>query len=116
MRYDRSVRWLLTFCVVSACGHPPAPAPAPTATVPRLLPPPPIDPTVRGATYLTAVALQLAPGWSQFLDDCRLRLSPHHPLNQLKLAAMAELTVDRKGNVVATQLATSGSPDFDRAV
>ena len=31
--------------------------------------------TARGAAYLTAVALQLQPGWGQFLDDCRLRLA-----------------------------------------
>jgi len=37
--------------------------------VPRLRPPPLIDPDARGATYLSAVALQLQPGWGQFLAD-----------------------------------------------
>src|SRR5262249_29774725 len=80
------------------------------------LPPLAIDPMARGASYLNQVALQLQPGWGQFLDDCRLRLSASHPLNELTLAATAELTVDRRGKVASVALPPSGNPDFDRAV
>ena len=82
----------------------------------RLLSPLPGDPAARGATYLDRVALQLQPGWGQFLDDCRLRLPEAHPLNNMQLAATAELSVDAKGHVDKVELASSGNPDFDRAV
>lgn len=104
--------------VIAACG--PAQAPANPAVVerpvPRLRPPPLLDPDTRGAAYLGAVALQLQPGWGQFLDDCRLRLPPRHALNDLALTANAELTIDGRGGVVDVKLATSGNADFDRAV
>lgn len=104
--------------LIAACG--PALAPAqPTVVdrpVPRLRPPPLLDPDVRGATYLAAVALQLQPGWGQFLDDCRLRLPAKHPLNDMALAAAAELSVDARGQVVDVAISTSGNADFDRAV
>ncbi|HTR56313.1 MAG TPA: TonB family protein [Kofleriaceae bacterium] len=74
------------------------------------------DQSARGATYLARVALQLQPGWGQFLDDCRLRLPASHPLNQLGLAAHVELAVDATGKLVAVELASSGNADFDRAV
>jgi hypothetical protein len=80
------------------------------------MPPLPADPHARGATYLNQVALQLQPGWGQFLDDCRLRLPARHPLNQMSLAATAELVVDRRGQIVDLQLSGSGNPDYDRAV
>jgi hypothetical protein len=88
---------------------------APTQ-VPRLAAPAPADPHARGAAYLAQVALQLEPGWGQFLDDCRLRLPPAHPLNGMTLAASAEIVIDRHGHVVDTTLASSGNADFDRAV
>lgn len=84
--------------------------------MPRLRPPPLIDPDARGATYLSAVALQLQPGWGQFLDDCRLRLPARHPLNDLALTATAELVIDGRGGVVEVKLASSGNADFDSAV
>lgn len=84
---------------------------------PRLPPPALIDPTRPGAAFLTSVALQLQPGWGQFLDDCRIRLAETHPLNQMSLAATAAITIDRKGRVVDVGLAVpSGNADFDRAV
>ena len=101
--------------LLAACGHGAA-TPAPRSHAARLLPPLPIDPAAPGATYLTTVALQLQPGWGQFLDDCRLRLPASHALNQMALAAIAELVVDTHGRVVDVQLATSGNSDFDRAV
>jgi hypothetical protein len=76
-----------------------------------------IDSARPDATYLTSVALQLQPGWGQFLDDCRLRLPADHALNRMTLAATAELTLDRTGKLLAVALVTpSGNADFDRAV
>jgi hypothetical protein len=107
------MRWLLV--VLAACGQTALP-PLQPKPVPRLLAPRPIDPAARGATYLTSVALQLQPGWGQFLDDCRLRLPPSHPLNDMALAATAELVVARDGRIESVTVATSKNPDFDRAV
>ena len=112
-------RVALLLIVAAGCGHP-APA-EPTgpdhAFGPRLLPPPLIDPARPGAAYLTSIALQLQPGWGQFLDDCRIRLAATHPLNQTTLAATAAITIDRKGRVIDVGLAEpSGNADFDRAV
>jgi hypothetical protein len=101
--------------VLAACGQTALP-PLQPKPVPRLLAPRPIDPAARGATYLTAVALQLQPGWGQFLDDCRLRLPAAHPLNDMALAATAELVVARDGRIESVTVATSKNPDFDRAV
>jgi len=84
--------------------------------MPRLLAPLHVDPAARGAAYLNQVALQLQPGWGQFLDDCRLRLPKDHPLNAMTLAATAQLTVDAHGRVEHVELAGSGNADFDRAV
>ena len=103
--------------VVVACGHPaPPPAVPLAAAMPRLLPPPPANPGARGATYLAQVALQLQPGWGQFLEDCRLRLPPGHRLNRMALATTAELAIDARGRVVGVKLDGSGDADFDRAV
>ncbi len=105
--------------VLAACGGHAGTAsqPAPATQVPRLPSPTPIDPRAPGAAYLTTIALQLQPGWGQFLDDCRLRLPATHPLNQLALATTAELVIDRRGRVVDVQLGHgSGNADFDRAI
>ncbi len=111
------MRWLVPLAIAACGGHPVTPAPVITPIqVPRLAPPSPIDPKVRGAAYLTTVALQLQPGWGQFLDDCRLRLPASHPLNRMALATTVELVVDRRGRVVDIQLSGSGNPDFDHAV
>lgn len=100
-----------------ACGHPDRHAAAPIERPPPRLPAPaPVDVGTPGATYLTAVALQLQPGWRQFLDDCRLRLPVSHPLNDPKLGAVVDLAVDSTGKVVGVSVATSGNADFDRAV
>ena len=99
-----------------ACGHPAAPVVTSPPTAPRLSPPLPADPHVRGASYLAQIALQLQPGWGQFLDDCRLRLPEAHPLNVMTLEATAELVIDRHGRIVDTNVKSSGNADFDRAV
>jgi len=101
---------------IAGCG-PKAPAPGVAEPgVPRLLPPPLLDPDVRGASYLTAVALQLQPGWQQFLEDCRLRLPARHALNRMTLTATAEVTIDARGQVVDVRVRSSGNADFDHAV
>jgi len=102
--------WLLLS--IAACGPT-----AGSARAPRLQPPAVIDPSRPDATYLTSVALQLQPGWGQFLDDCRDRLAADHALNQMTLAATALLTLDRKGVLLGVAMvAKSGNRDFDRAV
>ncbi|HSD90044.1 MAG TPA: TonB C-terminal domain-containing protein, partial [Kofleriaceae bacterium] len=112
------MRRALVFLLVAACRHPAAPVgpPAPERTVPRLRPPPVLDANVRGSSFLAAVALQVQPGWGQFLDDCRLRLPATHPLNDLSLAATADLTIEPRGQLVDVAITTSGNADFDRAV
>src|SRR5690606_17249907 len=57
----------------------------------------------------------LQPAWHQFLEDCRLRLPARHALNEMSLTAIAELEVDRRGQVRDVALETSGNADFDRA-
>ncbi len=84
--------------------------------MPKLAAPAPIDLRVRGAAYLTQIALELQPGWGQFLEDCRLRLPANAPLNVLTLAATVELVVEPNGNVVEINASASGNQDFDRAV
>ena len=108
------------FAALVACG-PRTSAVAPAHTqqaappVPRLVAPPAGDPDARGATYLASVALALQPTWHQFLEDCRLRLPATHPLNEMTLAATAEIEVDEKGFVEAIKIGSSGNKDFDRA-
>lgn len=113
------MRSLVLVVAVAACGHGAGRAPEPVrlrSGLPRLRPPDPADPGARGAAYLNRVALQLQPGWGQFLDDCRLRLPASHALNTMTLAATADLTVDRRGRVAKVELASSGNADFDEAV
>lgn len=99
-----------------ACGARATAPIEPPAPPPHVKPPPAIDPAAPHAGYLTAVALQLQPGWGQFLDDCRLRLPPTHPLNRTTLAATATIEIDRAGKLAAVALDGSGDADFDRAV
>jgi len=60
--------------------------------------------------------VQLQPGWTQFLEDCRLRLPATHPLNVMTLETTADISVDAEGRVVDISISGSGHPDFDRAV
>jgi HEAT repeat protein len=108
--------WLLV-CAI-ACGPAPhAIEPAQPPATPRLPPPPPIaDLDAPDVPYRATLALQLQPGWAQFLDDCRLRLPVTHPLNAMTLAATAELAVDASGRVVDVHLESSGNADYDRVV
>jgi HEAT repeat protein len=82
-----------------ALGHPPTP-----------------DPSVRGYMYLDAVYAGLHGPWTQFLEDCRLRLPPTHPLNKPALEALAELDLDPHGGVLELRITGSGNDEFDAAV
>ncbi|HEX3757798.1 MAG TPA: HEAT repeat domain-containing protein, partial [Kofleriaceae bacterium] len=105
---------LLVVVALAGCGSaaapPAAPGPPPAARPARGSAP-------HGADYLGAVAGQLEPRWTAFVDDCRLRLPASHPLNALTLAATFELAVGRDGRIVERRpLASSGNGDFDAAV
>jgi hypothetical protein len=109
--------------VAAACGGGRRPGPGsdtgyPTSftPAPALGPPPPSDPTVRGHAYLEAVYDGIGGPWTQFLEDCRLRLAPAHPLNDPALVATAELAIDATGRLLEATVAGSGHADFDAAV
>lgn len=111
------MRALGVVVLVVACGGTSRHAPTTHALRSTRLPAPmPVDPAAHGASYLTAVAGALQPPWSQFLEDCRLRLSPSHPLNAPALQAMADLAIDRRGRLTDIAITTSGNADFDLAV
>jgi len=84
---------------------------------PPLAPAGPADPAAFGAAYLDQLAARIEPGWTQFIEDCRLRLPPSHPLNSPTLEASLALTIDVHGAVAEVSLAArSGNPEFDDAV
>ncbi|HEY4056736.1 MAG TPA: hypothetical protein VGM39_09005, partial [Kofleriaceae bacterium] len=107
---------LAAFALVAACG---GANPTGTPVGPRahkLQAPLALDATAPGAVYLTLFAAHVQPNWAQFLEDCRLRLPPTHPLNDAKLVAVAELAISRTGAVTLGAVGTSGNADFDQAV
>lgn len=84
---------------------------------PPLAPAGPADPATFGAAYLDQLAARIEPGWTQFLEDCRLRLPPSHPLNSPTLEASLALAIDSHGAVAEVSLAArSGNQEFDDAV
>lgn len=102
---------------LAACGGPRAAAPVRRSELPPALGvPAAIAPSVRGAAYLTKVAVHIQPNWAHFLEDCRVRLPAEHPLNVITLSATAELAIDRTGEITGIAIVTSGSADFDLAV
>jgi len=107
---------VLVLVALAGCGARPAPHDGLVASSARLPPPASIDPGVRGASYLTAVAAQLQPRWGDFLEDCRLRLPRAHPLNATTLATTFDLAIAPDGKIAGRrQLETSGNGDFDTA-
>ncbi|HVV88086.1 MAG TPA: TonB C-terminal domain-containing protein, partial [Kofleriaceae bacterium] len=81
-----------------------------------LPPPDPPDPHAPGLAYLELMAPRIQAGWGQFLEDCRLRLPPGHPLNSPTLAAKIGLVLDGQGQLVDVSMdAPSGNQDFDEA-
>jgi HEAT repeat protein len=107
---------VLVLVAVAGCGGHAAPHGGLVASSARLPAPASVDPGVYGASYLTAVAAQLQPRWSDFLEDCRLRLPRAHPLNVTTLATTFDLAIDRDGRIAGrTQVEMSGNGDFDTA-
>jgi HEAT repeat protein len=114
---DRRTRagWLAV-AVLVGCAPAPVSTSAPTLITARLPAPPPADPVVPGAPYLNQLASVLQPKWRVFLDDCRLRLPPAHPLNRPSLAVSYDLALDGAGRVAGERVITSsGNGDFDTA-
>ena len=110
------MRTLWLVACLAACPGPKGTTKAElTASGPKLPALPALDPSVRGAAYLSAVAAHVQPAWGQFLEDCRLRLPATHPLNQTSLTATAELRVRKDGTVFVRIAAGSGNGDFDTA-
>ncbi len=71
---------------------------------------------MRGGAYLTTLGAEIQPRWSSFLEDCRLRLSTSHPLNDPRLSTTAHLEIAGDGRVLARAVTASANRDFDRAV
>ncbi|KAB2902694.1 MAG: TonB C-terminal domain-containing protein, partial [Kofleriaceae bacterium] len=97
---------------VTASGE--VPYPTDFTPPPPLPAPPPADGKAFGAKYLDQAYARIGDDWTAFLEDCRLRLPPQHPLNDRSLAATASITLDAQGHVVeVTLLDKSGNDDFD---
>lgn len=114
------MRALVAVIALVGCGGPRTAAtetPALAASGPRLPSPLPVDPAVRGASYLTAVAQQIQPAWANFLEDCRLRLPITHALNDPSLEAIADLAITMDGRIADVRISRpSGNGEFDTAV
>ncbi len=122
--WTAAVATLLTGCgrpaksrdgtTVTASGA--VPFPVDFVPSPALPPPAGADAKAFGASYLEMVYPRIRDGWHQFLEDCRLRLPPAHPLNSPTLAATVGITVDRQGQIVDVAMLTgSGDREFDDA-
>jgi TonB family protein len=125
----RWARFGTIVCVIALAGCPPStktkggtsvtasgqvPYPTDFTPPPPLPPPPAADAKAFGARYLDLAYARIGDGWTAFLEDCRLRLPPQHPLNDSKLATTASITLDAQGHVVdVTLLDRSGNDDFD---
>ncbi|MCB9572398.1 MAG: TonB family protein [Kofleriaceae bacterium] len=76
--------------------------------------PAPPDPGAYGVAYLQMIYPAIRDAWSAFLEDCRLRLPPDHPLNSPTLEATVEIVIDGDGQVASvTLIRPSGNDDFD---
>jgi TonB family protein len=120
---------LAAAALLSGCPRPPpqrpseqlaasgeVPYPTDFTPPPPLPPPDPPEPRQVGLAYLELVGPRIASGWHAFLEDCRLRLPPSHPLNSPTLAATLGLVIDEHGQLVdVTMVTASGSQDFDEA-
>jgi TonB family protein len=86
------------------------------------VPPPPLgdppagDPAAYGRPYLDAIYRGgVKEAWTQFLEECRLRLPPAHPLNQPTLATVVDVVIDPRGALLDVKVAEAGNADFDSA-
>jgi len=78
--------------------------------------PDPPAPDKPGLPYLTQVHSGISDSWRAFLENCRLRLPPTHPLNNPALEAQLTIVVGRDGSVQAVRVdRPSGQADFDQA-
>ena len=92
------------------------PLPSDFTPPPQLPEPIPIDPRLPGANYLEKVGAQISPRWASFLDDLRLRLSPHHELNRAELSAVIGFVVLPDGQLGDVSIVRgSGEAAFDKA-
>lgn len=88
--------------------------PADFTPPPQLADPLPPDPRVFGVGYLEKLGEAISPRWSAFLEDLRVRLPPHAPLNQKRLACVVSFVVTADGALASVKIATpSGQPSFD---
>jgi hypothetical protein len=123
------VRWAIAIVIVGAvaCGGRPTststvtasgkvpPYPTDFEPPPALGKPPPEDPTAVGHAYLVATYDGIHEPWTQFLEECRLRLPPSDPLNRRDLAATIEVELDVHGGILDLRVTGSGNDDFDAA-
>ncbi len=94
----------------------PVPFPSDFTPPPALDAPDVPDPQALGLAYLELLAPRIGAGWQQFIEDCRLRLPPAHPLNSPTLATSLGLVIDPQGRLVDVSMVTaSGNQDFDEA-
>ena len=115
---------ILLIVVALGCGHGGSrvtasgkvPYPTDFTPPPPLPDPPRPDPNVRGHDYLVAVYDGIREVWHQFLEDCRLRLPPTHPLNKPDLLATVDVSIDLKGGMHDLRITGSGNDEFDTAV
>ncbi len=109
-----AICWLAV--AFAACGSSGSTHGSSGGQLPLLPAPAPIDPGRPGAAFLIQLASQFQRGWSQFLNDCRLRLPPTHTLNHMQLAAVVDIAIDRAGRAHVELKIPSGNAEFDRAV
>jgi TonB family protein len=85
---------------------------------PPLGPEPPAPEGLAGRPWLDAAHERLYSAWAQgFLEQCRVYLPPTHPLNDMSLAATAELALRPDGELASVKITQpSGNADFDAAV
>ena len=97
-------------------GQKPAPPPFPTTFEPMAPLEEPLPPGAdqHGLPYLQSVFARIGEPWATFLEDCRLRLPPEHPLNNMRLEVTVHMTIDGEGKLHGAAIEkASGRPEFD---
>lgn len=103
-------------CTSTAPASPPRPPVAQFTASPPLGPAPALPEAADNADLLAALYEQLRPGWDSFLEDCRTRLAPEHPLNRSDLLVRLRVVLDASGHLDDLQIVdSSGVAEFDRA-
>ena len=102
---------------IDVTGDSTPPVPTDFTPDPQLPDPLPGDPRVFGAAYLEILGAEIAPRWSSFLEDLRVRLPPTHALNDKTLIARVSFVVDSTGALDAVAVdRPSGRAEFDASV